>query len=79
MAPVRSRVLDKVTYKSGCQTGEIYQFTLPKLLIHSWRATANQQFMNMFGFALRIYKWLAIAHYEKIDNLEKLNGYNYPV
>ena len=32
----------------------------------------------MFGFAGHIDSWLAIARHEKIDKLEKLNGFNFP-
>ena len=61
-----------------------------KLPIISWRVIASQHSMLMSGFAGHIDSWFAIAchekidhlniddiaRHEKIDNLEKPNGYN---
>ena len=33
--------------------------------------------MSMSGFAGHIENWLAVARHEKIDELYKLNGYNF--
>ena len=44
--------------------------------IFSWRAIASQYYILMSGFAGHIDSWLAVARHEKIDNLEKPNGYN---
>ena len=57
--------------------GGLYPLRPFTLTIFSWRAIASQQIMLMSGFAGHIDSWLAIARQEKIDKLEKLNGYNF--
>ena len=55
---------------------ELYPLGFSKLSIFSWRAIASQLSMCPAKLDINIKCWLAIARDEKIDNLEKTNGYN---
>ena len=69
----------KMESAQGCQIRKFLSFQIHKIDDLFLASDSKLAFMIMPGFIGHINSWLAIARDEKIDTLEQLNGYNFPI